>query len=229
MALKVIGAGLGRTGTLSLKLAFEHLGFGPCYHMTEAMAGMRRNVPLWLQVISGRPDWPAVFDGFASTTDYPACTYWRELADFYTDAKIVLSVRDPDSWFDSVSRTIFDPEILSAFDAGPMKAFMQGTVTGVFGDQIRDRAFMTDWYRHREASVIAAVPPGRLLVHRSRDGWGPLCTFLGVAEPAEPYPQVNSTADMQASQRPVEPPPPEMLEQLGRDFIEAARAKAFGP
>ena len=111
MALKVIGAGLGRTATFSLKFALEHLGFGPCYHMSEVFAAARRNVPLWLEVVRGKPDWDAVFEGFQSTTDYPACTYWRELAAFYPDASLILTVRDADSWFDSVSETIFSPQM----------------------------------------------------------------------------------------------------------------------
>ena len=111
MAVKVIGAGLGRTATFSLKFALEHLGFGPCYHMAEVFAGSRRNVPLWLDVMRGKPDWDAVFAGFQSTTDYPACTYWRELSAFYPDAKVILTVRDADSWFDSVSETIFSPKM----------------------------------------------------------------------------------------------------------------------
>ncbi|HEX7236426.1 MAG TPA: sulfotransferase, partial [Gammaproteobacteria bacterium] len=110
MALKVIGAGLGRTATFSLKFALEHVGLGPCYHMSEVFAGARRNVPLWLDVVRGKPDWDAVFEGFASTTDYPACTYWRELAAFYPNAKVILTVRDADSWFDSVTETIFSPQ-----------------------------------------------------------------------------------------------------------------------
>jgi hypothetical protein len=109
MALEVIGAGLGRTATFSLKFALEHLGFGRCYHMAEVFAGARRNVPLWLDVVAGNPDWDAVFAGFQSTTDYPACTYWRELAAFYPSAKVILSVCDAHSWFDSVSETIFSP------------------------------------------------------------------------------------------------------------------------
>ena len=101
MALKVIGAGLGRTATFSMKFALEHLGLGPCYHMSEVFAGTRRTVPLWLDVVAGKPDWDALFDGYQSTTDYPACSYWRELADYYPDAKVLLTVRDPDSWFDA--------------------------------------------------------------------------------------------------------------------------------
>src|SRR5205085_6684689 len=104
MGLQVIGAGLGRTGTMSLKLALEHLGFGPCYHMAEVLVQARRNLPLWLDVIHGKPDWDEVFAGFGASADYPACTYWRELAARYPEAKVILTLRDADDWFDSVNR-----------------------------------------------------------------------------------------------------------------------------
>src|SRR5512139_4170200 len=147
MALKVIGAGLGRTGTLSLKFALEHLGFDRCYHMGEVFANTDRNLPLWLDVVRGKPDWDAIFEGYQATTDYPACTYWRELAAKYPDAKVILSTRDPDSWFDSVSTTIFSPTMLGSIMAGPSMEFFKGAVIGPFGDRIADRAFMTDWFR----------------------------------------------------------------------------------
>ena len=121
MALTVIGAGLGRTATFSLKFALEHVGFGPCYHMAEVFAGARRNVPLWLEAVQGKPNWEAIFDGYTSTTDYPACTYWRELADFYPDAKVILSVRDPDTWFDSVSETIFSKQMQGLLAGTPLR------------------------------------------------------------------------------------------------------------
>src|SRR6478735_8486303 len=105
MALKVIGAGLGRTGTLSLKLALEHIGFGPCYHMSEMFGAMRRAMPLWLAAGHGRADWDAIFEGYRATTDYPGCTYWRELVAAYPEARVILTTRDPDGWFDSVSAT----------------------------------------------------------------------------------------------------------------------------
>ncbi len=228
MALKVIGAGLGRTGTLSLKLALEHLGFGPCYHMSEVFAGVRRNLPLWVAAGRGQPDWDAIFDGYLSTTDYPGCTYWRELAEHYPDAKVVLSTRDPDSWFDSVSNTIFHPDHLAAFNEGEMGEFMRGIIVDVFGDRIADRSYMTDYFRRWEAEVVSALPPERLLVHRAKDGWEPLCAFLGVPVPTQPYPRVNSTEDMHTSERPTEPPTPEMLEGFARAYIDGAKTRAFG-
>lgn len=139
MALEVIGAGLGRNATFSTKFALEEIGFGPCYHMVEVFRGARRTIPMWLDVVNGTPDWDAIFEGYRSTTDYPACTYWRELADHFPDAKVVLTVRDADSWFDSVSETIFAPRMLDKLKGSPSERFLQGTIFAAFDGKVRDR------------------------------------------------------------------------------------------
>ena len=228
MALNVIGAGLGRTGTLSLKFALEHLGFGPCYHMMEIMAQGQDRLPQWIQVVRGAPDWDAIFDGFASSVDYPACYFWRELADRYPDAKVILSTRDSEGWFDSVNRTIMSPQSVENMRAGPLAEFTEGTVLKDFGDRVHDRAFMTDYFERWEASVIEALPPERLLVHRPGDGWEPLCAFLGVPVPAKPYPCVNTAEDMLGNQ--VEKNvarEPEDAAQGIVGYMDQMRAKAF--
>jgi hypothetical protein len=230
MTLKVIGAGLGRTATFSLKFALEHLGFGPCYHMAEVFAGLRRNVPLWLEVVRGKPDWDAVFAGFQSTTDYPACTYWRELTAFYPDAKVILTVRDADSWFDSVSETIFSPQMQGSLAGSPVGAMMQGVIFDAFGDRVTDRAFMTDWFTRRNQTVIDSLPPDRLLVFSPKQGWEPLCAFLGVPVPDAPFPRVNSRDELKqaAADRGGLPPDPETAEKFARIHIDQMKAKAFG-
>jgi hypothetical protein len=230
MALKVIGAGLGRTATFSLKFALEHLGLGPCYHMSEVFAAGRRNVPLWLDVVAGKPDWDAVFNGFQSTTDYPACTYWQVLAEHYPDAKIVLTVRDPDSWFESVSETIFSPRMMGSLAGSPLEAMMQGVIFDAFADgDITDRAFMTDWFLRRNQAVIDALPPERLLVFSPKQGWEPLCEFLGVAAPDVPFPRVNSRDELTHASDEQEglPPDPETGERFARAYIDQLKAKAF--
>ena len=229
MALKVIGAGLGRTATFSLKFALEHLGFGPCYHMSEVFAGARRNVPLWLDVIRGKPDWNAVFAGFQSTTDYPACTYWRELADFYPDAKVILTVRDANSWFESVSDTIFSPKMQGSLAGSPVGAMMQGVIFDAFGGRVNDRAFMTDWFTRRNQAVIDALPRSRLLVFSPKEGWGPLCAFLGVPVPKAPFPRVNSRDEINQAmdERRGPPPDPATAEKFARAYIDELKAKAF--
>jgi len=230
MALKVIGAGLGRTASFSLKFALEHLGLGPCHHMSEVFADGRRQVPLWLDVIGGRPDWDAVFTGFQSTTDYPACTYWRELAAHYPDAKVVLSVRDPDSWFDSVSATIFSEGMQGSLAGSPVGDMMQGVIFDHFDGAITDRAYMTDWFTRRNQEVIDSLPPERLLVFSPKQGWEPLCAFLGVPVPDGPFPRVNSRDELteHSAEEGGLPPDPDTGERFAREYIAELKAKAFG-
>jgi hypothetical protein len=230
MPLKVIGAGLGRTATFSMKFALEHLGLGPCYHMSEVFAGARRNIPLWLDVVDGKPDWDTIFDGYQCTTDYPACSYWRALAGYYPAAKVVLTVRDADSWFDSVSETIFSEHMQGSLAGSPVEAMMKGVIFDAFGDRVKDRAFMTDWFERRNQKVIDSLPPERLLVYSPREGWEPLCSFLGVPVPDEPYPRINSRDEISQASREQRglPPDPETAERFARDYIEQLKAKAFG-
>ena len=229
MALKVIGAGVGRTATFSVKFALEHLGLGPSYHMVEVFASARRSIPLWLDVVNGNPDWDTIFDGYQSTTDYPACSYWRELADYYPDAKVVLTVRDADSWFDSVSETIFSDQMQPpAGSPGAMMA--QGVIFDAFGDRRRDRAFMTDWFKRRNQQGIDALPRERLLVYSPKVGWEPHCSFLGVPLPDEPFPRINRRDELSEQSRKMGgiPPDPETAERFAREYIEKLKTRAFG-
>lgn len=229
MTLKVIGAGLGRTATFSVKFALEHLGFGPCYHMVEVLAAARRNIPLWLDVVNRKPEWDAVFDGYQSTTDYPACSYWRELADYYPDAKVVLTVRDADSWFDSVSETIFSDQMMGSLAGSPLEAMMKGAIFDAFGDRLKDRTFMTEWFRRRNQEVIDALPAERLLVYSPKEGWEPLCSFLGVPLPAEPFPQINRRDELaeKSTEQGGVPADPELAERFAKDYLAKLRARAF--
>jgi hypothetical protein len=234
MTLKVIGAGLGRTGTLSLKFALEYLGFGPCHHMAEIWANFTDEFPKWMRVIDGRADWEDVFDGYASAVDYPACTYWRELAAFYPDAKVLLSVRDPDDWFKSAGATVFSEAMLGKLREGPLKAFLDSTVTCDFGDKIADRDFMVDYFQRRTAAIKAELPPERLLVFEAKQGWEPLCAFLGVPVPDVPYPRTNSREEMleriaAANSVPDGPPPsPEAMMAMAKAHLERQRQTALG-
>ena len=230
MALKVIGAGLGRTATFSLKFALEHLGFGPCHHMSEVFADGRRQVPLWLDVIDGRADWSAVFADFTATTDYPACTYWRELADHFPEAKVVLTMRDPDSWFESVSATIFSDGMQGSLRGSPVGSMMQGAIFDHFDGDIADRSYMTDWFVRRNREVMDSLPPERLLVFSPKEGWEPLCAFLDVPVPATPFPRVNSRDELteQSDEQGGLPPDAETGERFARTYIDQLQAKAFG-
>ena len=181
---------------MSMKLALEQLGLGRCYHMAELIADLSR-LPQWLQAADGVPDWETVFAGFTASVDYPGCTYWRELAAFYPAAKVLLTVRDADDWFDSTQATIFSPPMRARMAGSPMEGFFQKVVTRDFGDRIDDRAFMTEAFERHNAAVRSAVPPERLLVYEVGEGWPRLCEFLGVPMPTAPFPRVNSREEMQ--------------------------------
>ena len=194
MSLKVIGAGFGRTGTASLKLALETLLGAPCYHMSEVL-GRAGHVQLWQHAAAGQPDWDAIFDGFAASVDFPAAHYWRELADYYPDAKVLLSVRDAERWFESTQATIFSKQ-LQAIQNGTIWAEMiKATINDHLDGDLNDRAAMVAAFERHNAAVTAAFGPERLLVFEAGQGWGPLCEFLGVDEPSEPYPHINSSQD----------------------------------
>ena len=197
MTLKVIGAGFGRTGTASLKMALEKLLGGPCYHMSEVL-GKPGQVDLWLDVAAGKPDWPAIFDGYAATVDFPACTYWRELADFYPDAKIILSWRDAERWFASTQNTIFSKK-MQGYQAGTKWGEMtKATINVHLGGDLNDKEAVIGAYEAPNAAVKAAFGPERVLAFQPSDGWAPLCAFLGVKVPDEPYPNINSTAEFES-------------------------------
>ena len=198
MALQIIGAGFGRTGTSSMKIALEHLGFGPCHHMFE----VRDNPPLlshWERVVDGQPqDWDEAFAGYRSQTDWPGAFAWREIAAHYSSAKVILTVRDPDEWYDSFNATIV--QLIDGHgtypDAHANRVTNMGykLLTQVFGtDRWKDRAHAVSIFNAHTAEVQATIPPSRLLTFDVRDGWEPLCTFLGVPVPAISFPRLNSS------------------------------------
>lgn len=199
MPLKIVGAGLGRTGTMSMKRALEQLGFGPCHHMVEVFAHPE-SVPLWVAAAESRPDWDLIFKDYQSMVDYPGARYWRELADHFSDAKVLLTVRDPDSWFESTQATIFAPGGPTANPPPQMKAFFTA-ITGDFGESIHDRAFMVDYFRRHNAEVEAAISPDRLLVYNAGEGWDRLCAFLDAPVPDTLFPSENTRADFAARVR----------------------------
>ena len=192
MALKIVGSGLGRTGTKSLQSALNMLGFGPCHHMVEVFAHPE-TAPLWIAAAAGRPDWDAIFAGFGAMVDYPGAHYWRQIAAYYPDAKVLHTVRDPDQWFDSTQATIFAPGGAST-RPGPFAEFFASFTNG-FRAHMQDRAYMTDYFRRHTEEVKRTIPPERLLIYEAGQGWEPLCKFLGVKVPEEPYPNENTRAE----------------------------------
>lgn len=202
--MDVIGTGFGRTGTLSTKRALEMLGFGPCHHMEEAYKHPRHFRGLAAHVRGEPVDWRALFAGYRSQVDFPGANVWRELLATFPEAKVLHTVRDPERWYDSTRETIYTarsivapwvqrvvPSIGEAFAVNDALIW-DGLFEGRFDD--RDRAI--EIFHERTAEVIATVPAERLLIFEVTDGWGPLCEFLDVPVPDEPFPNVNDRASM---------------------------------
>lgn len=192
MPLSIIGAGFGRTGTMSLKLALDQLGFGPCYHMIEVFKNPKAP-DYWEAAADGKPvDWEEVFAGYGSTVDWPGATFYKQLADAYPDAKVILTVRDAEAWFASTQATIFSLHIRDDTE-DPWQRMVLKVIGDLFDRQMTDKAKLIAVYKQHNEDVRRTIAPERLLVYDVAQGWEPLCRFLGVEVPSEPMPKVNST------------------------------------
>lgn len=201
MALKVVGAGFGRTGTMSLKFALEMLGVGPCYHMIEVFKnpGHARR---WLEAMdSPNPDFSGLLAGYQSVVDWPTTYFWKELSDLNPEAKVILTERTPASWHKSCMDTIFQ-----TLDAEPKtEEFAHQKVMAK--EMVFERTFGGRWadfdhaqrvfVEHNE-EVKRRISPERLLVYQVSEGWEPLCKFLGLPIPSEPFPRMNSTEEFKS-------------------------------
>jgi hypothetical protein len=199
MPLQIVGAGFGRTGTLSMKSALEMLGVGPCHHMMEVF-GKPEHIALWQDAADGNSvDWESVFKGYNSAVDWPVCYFWKELSELYPESKIILTLRDPNKWYDSAVATIFKgmmtrPEgITDPHGLMVKKLILENT----FGGNLSDREQAISVFNKHNQQVIDTIPAERLLVFEASHGWGPLCDFLEVPVPAEDYPNSNSTEEFQ--------------------------------
>jgi hypothetical protein len=198
MTLSVIGAGFGRTGTMSLKLALDALGVGPCYHMVEVFKNPEAAGWWYEAALDPRnADWEKIFAGYNATVDWPNATYYKELADAYPAAKVILTERDPDDWFESTQATIFKDDIAPGADA-PFPKMLRKVVYELFDARMHDRDHAISVYLAHNARVREVIPPERLLVYEVAQGWGPLCGFLGLPTPDGPMPKVNSREDFAA-------------------------------
>ncbi len=200
MPLEIIGAGFGRTGTNSLKLALEHLGFGPCHHMFE-VRDHPELLPDWQAATRGETvDWDMVFQGYRSQVDWPGARYWRELARHFPEARVILSVRDPDAWFDSVQTTIAPFVAARGSHSSPhlnaiAEMGYEAIVVQVFDDRMSERDYATRIFREHIAAVQSEIAAHRLLTFDVGDGWQPLCDFLEVEVPEIPFPKTNSSRE----------------------------------
>ena len=193
--LQVFGAGFGRTGTLSLRGALVRLGFAPCAHMLENVEHPER-FALWGEALrckhAAEPiDWRPLLSGFRAMVDWPGAYFWRELAVAHPEARVILTVRDPERWYDSIRATIFSlPE-----QSGAGRNIARNHI---FGGHLTDRAHCQAVLAKHNQAVQEMIAPDRLLVFDVKEGWDPLCTFLDVPVPEdEPFPRANDTAAFQ--------------------------------
>jgi Sulfotransferase domain len=187
MALRVIGAGWGRTGTMSVKRALEWLGL-PCHHMHEVFLHPE-HVALFEAAARGEPDWETIYADYAVTLDWPGCSFWRELTAYYPDAKVLLTVRDPKDWCDSFFATVRGPIATFDDDWGDMARSI--VVERDLDGDIDDPAHVQACFERHNDEVRASIPPDRLLVYEVTEGWEPLCAFLDLPVPDVSFPKTN--------------------------------------
>ena len=202
MTLRALGVGLGRTGTLSLKVALDTLGLGPCYHMME-LATHRAHAGVWLRAARGEPvDWEHMFAGYGAAVDWPAAAFWRDILAVHRDARVILTVREGTSWYASFRDTILD----KAQGLAPPKALAVRSIYDVtqevvlartFGGHAEDMQHAIDVFENHNREVVASIPPERLLVCDLSAGWAPLCEFLGLPTPSVPFPHLNTRTTFQ--------------------------------
>ena len=203
--LKLINAGLGRTGTTSLKVALELLGFGPCYHMFDIVSSDER-LAQWEKIVceGQHLDWGVVFDGYTSAVDGPSAVYYRQLMEAFPAAKIILTVRDAERWYQSTYDTLYqfarkseeNPPENNSMQSRTYRMTTTMVWDGLFGGRFSDKDYAIEVFHNHNQEVVRNVDPGNLLVYDVTQGWQPLCAFLGVDVPPEDFPHVNDTGSM---------------------------------
>jgi hypothetical protein len=195
MAINIIGVGVGRTGTYSLKLAINQLGYGPCHHMEEVVKNMGVQVPLWSEAIKGNSNWSAIYDGFNSAVDWPTAGFFRELIKEYPTAKFILTERNPENWADSFGSTIY--KLVEGKDKAPEKMhnwldMCIEVLTKSGFPQGMDRNGLINGFIAHNKAVREIIPEEQLLIYQVKEGWEPLCKFLNVPVPNEEFPNTNN-------------------------------------
>ncbi len=198
MSLRIIGAGFGRTGTLSLKLALEQLGFDKCYHMME-VRNHPEHVNTWRAAARGElVDWPKLFQGYQAAVDWPSCNFWREQMQAFPEAKVILTLRNSESWYESVMKTIWqvskERRAKGANEASSLMVF-ELIWDGIFNGRMSDKDYVIAQYEKHNQRVIDEVPKEKLLVFEAKEGWPSLCEFLDCSIPETGYPNVNTTKE----------------------------------
>ncbi len=199
--MRIIGAGFGRTGTKSMKLALEQLGFGPCYHMFEVFA-KPEGIPLWHKAAFGHDiDWDDLLGDYPSGVDWPLSHFWQPLSERYPEAKVLLTVRPADQWYTSMTNTIFSHLAGKQPEDGSREMWKEMVdkivLEDTFDNRPEDRAHCEAVFDRHTALVKETVPADRLIVYEVGSGWEPLCEGLGVPVPEGPFPKTNTTEEFQ--------------------------------
>ncbi|QMU28150.1 sulfotransferase family protein [Adhaeribacter radiodurans] len=215
MSIKIIGAGLPRTGTNTLKESLERLGYNKTYHMKELLVHPE-NLHHWLTLKeTGMTKWEELYNGYEATVDFPGYPWYKEHMKQYPDAKVILTIRPFEKWYTSIystiwqagpqnisqkiammSKLLFNPHLRSVIKC---VKFAKGTIFGVhLQGQFEDKVFAEKIFDKHIADVKAYVPADKLLVYDVSEGWAPLCKFLGVPEPNESFPHLNKKENFKA-------------------------------
>ena len=208
MSLKVIGTGLGRTGTYSLKLAIEQLGVGKCYHMVELFQQPERLKYFKKAEKGEKVNWNELFDGYKAAVDYPVARYYKQITEFYPEAKVIHTLREPEEWYESASATIFwasKPYSLRILKLAvhlpfssearrriPVLMYNRKLSELEFGKDLENKEKVIKRYNKHYEEVIKTIPDDRLLLFDPKSGWEPLCRFLKLPVPLIPYPKSNT-------------------------------------
>ena len=201
--MKIIGAGFSRTGTFSLKHAIQALGFEPCYH-GEVIFQRPDHVEIWNTVLQQQPDWQALFSGYEAGLDSPICFFWREIRTSFPDAKVILTKRDPNDWYESFAASLYpammNPERAPKEIQGAFKMAKAIVLDHIFGGKFEDRRFAIEIYNKHNDSVEASFTneKSELLVFEVANGWAPLCAFLDQPIPHIEFPNTNSREQFQS-------------------------------
>lgn len=211
MALQVLGTGMGRTGTMSLKLALEELGFGKCYHMFELFQHPE-NISYFQKAERGETvNWDELFRGYRSAVDFPVVRYYKQILAHYPGVKVIHTMRDPESWYKSALETIFwasKPSLgrkLGLVSRMPFSSVVRrrlpvlqynsALLDTVFGKNLHDKETVIRKYNEFNAEVLSTVPKERFLLYDVKSGWEPLCSFLNVPVPSNSFPKSNSRSE----------------------------------
>ena len=198
MSLRVISLGVGRTGTFSMKLALEELGFGPCHHMEEVDARSAQQVAFWAAAARGQVDMRVAYAGFNAAVDWPTAAFCHELYAAFPNAKFILTVRDPEKWYKSFSETIvplIQPDEKTPPDLLPFLAMVMEMVEKTGFRIPSTKINILAAYERHIVDVTSTIPADRLLVFEVKQGWEALCEYLGVPVPAMEFPRTNNTKD----------------------------------